>query len=230
MNGVTPNNFSAPVVYTVTAEDGSTQNYTVTVTVAQNSANALTAFSLNGTAGVISGQNIAVTVPYGTDVAALIATFTTTGQSVKVGNIIQVSGVTPNDFTNPVVYTVIAADGSTQDYTVTVTVALSSDNQMIEFSLDGTEGVIDQINKTITVAMPYGTDLSADLTATFLTDGASVTIGSVVQISGQTPSILAPGNLYRACCQWGYAGLCCYGNCESGNFVQRASLCGSYAF
>lgn len=188
VNGVTPNNFSAPVVYTVTAEDGSTQNYTVTVTVAQNSANALTAFSLNGTAGVISGQNIAVTVPYGTDVAALIATFTTTGQSVKVGNIIQVSGVTPNDFTNPVVYTVIAADGSTQDYTVTVTVALSSDNQMIEFSLDGTEGVIDQINKTITVAMPYGTDLSADLTATFLTDGASVTIGSVVQISGQTPN------------------------------------------
>ena len=188
VSGVTPNNFTNPVAYTVIAEDGSTQNYTVTVTVAANSAKAITAFSLNGTAGVISGQNIAVTVPYGTDVTTLIATFTTTGQSVKVNNVAQVSGVTPNNFTNQVVYTVTAEDGSTQNYTVTVTVALSSDNQMIEFSLDGTEGVIDQINKTITVAMPYGTDLSADLTATFLTDGASVTIGSVVQTSGQTPN------------------------------------------
>lgn len=188
VNGVTTNNFTNPVAYTVIAEDGSTQNYTVTVTVAANSAKAITAFSLNGTAGVISGQNIAVTVPYGTDVTTLIAIFTTTGQSVKVNNVAQVSGVTPNNFTNQVVYTVTAEDGSTQNYTVTVTVALSSDNQMIEFSLDGTEGVIDQINKTITIAMPYGTDLSADLTATFLTDGASVTIGSVVQTSGQTPN------------------------------------------
>jgi hypothetical protein len=39
---------------------------------------------------------------------------------VKIGSAIQVSGVTPNNFTSPVTYTVTAADGSIQNYTVTV--------------------------------------------------------------------------------------------------------------
>lgn len=187
-NGVTKNNFTNPVVYTVIAEDGSTQNYTVTVTVAASSANAITSFSLNGTAGVISGQNISVTMPYGTNVMVLIATFTTTGQSATVGATPQVSGVTPNDFTNPVTYTVTAADGSTQNYTVVVTVALNSDNHMIEFSLDGTIGVIDQDNNTIAVAMPYGTINVSSLTAIYITDGESVTVASVEQVNGVTPN------------------------------------------
>ena len=45
-------------------------------------------------------------MPPGTDVTALVATFTTTGASVKVGSTVQVSGTTANDFTYPVVYTV----------------------------------------------------------------------------------------------------------------------------
>jgi hypothetical protein len=122
-NGVTANNFSSPVIYMVHAADGSTQNYTVNVIVAPNSAESITAFSLNGTAGVISGTNIAVTMPYGTNVTALIATFTTTGESVTVSITPQISTVTPNNFTNPVTYTVHAANGSTQNYEVTVTVA-----------------------------------------------------------------------------------------------------------
>src|SRR5262249_38875877 len=36
----------------------------------------------------------------------------------------QISGVTTNDFTRPVMYTVIAEDGSTKDYTVTVAVTV----------------------------------------------------------------------------------------------------------
>jgi hypothetical protein len=67
-------------------------------------------------------HTIAVTVPDGTDVTALVATFATTGISVKVVSTTQVSGTTPNDFTNSVIYTVTALNGSTQDYTVTVTV------------------------------------------------------------------------------------------------------------
>lgn len=122
-NGVTANSFSNQVVYTVIAADGSTKNYTVTVTVAPNTAKAITAFSLDGTDGVISGTNIAVTMPYATNVAALISTFTTTGESIMVGLTPQISEITPNNFTNPVTYTVYAANGSSQNYTVTVTVA-----------------------------------------------------------------------------------------------------------
>jgi hypothetical protein len=50
----------------------------------------------------------------------MAAAFTTTGAAVSVGGVIQTSGVTSNDFTNPVTYRVTAADGSWQDYTVTV--------------------------------------------------------------------------------------------------------------
>ena len=71
----------------------------------------------------ITGTDISATVPYGTDVTALVATFTTTGVSVTVGGTTQESGVTANHFTIPVTYIVEAADGSTHSYVVTVTIA-----------------------------------------------------------------------------------------------------------
>jgi hypothetical protein len=73
-----------------------------------------------GVNGNISGTGIALTVPYGTDVTALTPTVTITGASVS-----PLSGVL-QDFTNPVTYTVTAANGTTKSYTVTVTVAAPS--------------------------------------------------------------------------------------------------------
>lgn len=75
--------------------------------------------------GEIDGLNITATVPHGTDVTELVATFTTTGESVKVGETAQVSGTTVNDFTSPVTYVATAEDGSTKSYVVTVSVAIS---------------------------------------------------------------------------------------------------------
>lgn len=89
---------------------------------AQATLKAMTSFSLAGMSGAIdeSNKTIALTLPAGSDLTAVIPTFVTTGASVKVGTSTQTSGVTANDFTNPVVYTVAAADGSTANYTVTV--------------------------------------------------------------------------------------------------------------
>lgn len=55
-------------------------------------------------------KTISVTVPYRTDISSLIATFITTGKNMTTNNTPQVSGTTPNNFTNPVIYTVIAVD------------------------------------------------------------------------------------------------------------------------
>ena len=126
----TPNNFTNPVAYIVTAADNSTVTYTVTVTVAANSAKAITAYSFAGYTGAVGTINegnktIAVTVPYGTPVTALIATFTTTGTGVIVGTTVQTSTTTPNNFTNPVAYIVTAGDTSTVTYSVTVTITQS---------------------------------------------------------------------------------------------------------
>ena len=55
--------------------------------------------------GEISGNNVYLTVPDGTDLTGLIATFDTPGGViVAVGSEIQQSGITPNDFTGQVDY------------------------------------------------------------------------------------------------------------------------------
>ena len=56
----------------------------------------------------------------GTDVTALVASFSLVGDAVTVEGVAQTSGGTANDFTDPVTYTIEAADGSTRTYTVTV--------------------------------------------------------------------------------------------------------------
>ena len=88
-------------------------------------AKAITAYSLAGVNGTINepGKTISVTVPFGTNVTSLAATFTHTGAGIAVGATAQISGTTTNDFSSPVVYTVTATDNSTVDYTVTVTIA-----------------------------------------------------------------------------------------------------------
>jgi len=116
--------FTNPVTYTVTAADGSDQDYAVTVVVSSSTAKAITAFSFTSPAatGVIdeNAKTIAVKALYANP-TGLVATFTATGESVRVGSTVQTSGTTANNFTGPVTYTVTAEDGSTQDYTVTVT-------------------------------------------------------------------------------------------------------------
>lgn len=191
----TANNFTAPVTYTVSATDGSTVSYAVTVSVAQNSAKAITAYSFagyTGAAGTINeaAKTIAVTVPFGTNVTALAATFTTTGAGVKVGATTQVSGATANDFTAPVAYVVTAADASTATYTVTVTVAANSAKAITAYSFAGFSNSVGVINelvnpKTIAVSVPPGTNLSA-LVATFTTTGTAVKVGTNVQTSAAT--------------------------------------------
>ncbi|MDD4516678.1 CotH kinase family protein [Massilibacteroides sp.] len=68
--------------------------------------------------GRMSGSDISISIPNGVSPTAFVATFTYSGKSVKVGDVEQVSGVTKNDFSKPVVYTVTATDGTTVNYTV----------------------------------------------------------------------------------------------------------------
>jgi hypothetical protein len=189
------NNFTGPVVYTVTAADGTTATYTVSVTLAPNPAKSITAYSFvgfTGFAGTINepANTIAVTVPYGTDVTNLIATFTTTGADVKVGTTVQTSTATANNFTGPVAYTVTAADGTAAIYNITVTVAPMSAKAITAFSFagfNGASGTINDATKAIAVTVPKGTSVT-NLVATFTTTGASVMVGTTVQTSVATPN------------------------------------------
>ncbi len=204
-SGVTENNFSEPVVYTVTAADGSTKNYTVTTSETPSDAKAISAFafpaasnsslSVDG-AGVINEAEgtIAIVLPFQTDNTSLVATFSTTGASVAVVDTIQSSGVTENNFSGPVVYTVTAADGSTKNYAVTTSEHPSDAKAITAFgftvannsslSVD-VAGVISKAEGTIAIDLPFLTD-NTSLVATFSTTGTSVTVIDAIQSSGVT--------------------------------------------
>jgi len=122
-SGVTINNFSDTVSYKVVAEDGSNLVYKVVVTILKSQGNSITKFSFVDPAvtGVITGTNILIKVPKATDFTTLIATFEASVDAVvKVGNNVQVTGVTVNDFTSSVSYVVTSEAGVSQTYKVTV--------------------------------------------------------------------------------------------------------------
>ncbi len=175
----TAKDFTNPVTYTVTAADSTTQEYVVTVTVAKNPAKSITSFEVEALAlvGTVDeeAKTVALTVPYGTDVTSLTPTIAHTGASVSPD-----SG-TAKDFTNPVTYTVTAADSTTQEYVVTVTVALNPAKEITSFEVEALSvvGIIDENAKTVGLTVPYGTDVTA-LTPTIDYTGASVSPDSGV--------------------------------------------------
>lgn len=99
---------------------------------------------------VFTDTLIRIFMPSGTDLTALIATFIAdTGSYVSVDGTIQVSGVTVNDFSEPVVYTVVSPDGFTASY-YTVKVMIERDVEAANFfSPNG-----DMINDTWIVQDP----------------------------------------------------------------------------
>jgi hypothetical protein len=192
-SGTTVNNFTGPVIYTVVAANGMTQNYTVNVTVAKNTEKQITSFSFDGLIPIvnatISGSNITAIVPFGTDVKKLVASFTTSEKAiVNVGQIQQISSQTINDFTNPVLYTVIAEDGSSFIYSVNVTVAKNTEKQITSFSFNGFNPLVTATisGTNITATVPYNTNLT-NLVATFTASAkANVSVGQITQVSGIT--------------------------------------------
>jgi len=124
----TARNFSSPVTYTVTAEDGSKQTYTAQVvitneTVPLSSAKSITNFILGGVTGVIneSASTITVNLPAGTSVTSL-------SPDIYISPYATVSPASGDsrDFSRPVTYTVTAEDGSVRSYTVTAIVAAAN--------------------------------------------------------------------------------------------------------
>lgn len=128
-SGVTANDFTDPVTYTITAADGITmQEWVITVTeAAVNDTDFLTyGFGTPPQTGdaLINPLNhtVEVEVGNGTALTDLVASFTLSeGAVAKVGGILQESGITSNDFTEPVVYSITAQDNITiQEWTVSV--------------------------------------------------------------------------------------------------------------
>ena len=133
-SGSTVVNFTDGVAkeYVVTSESGATKTYRVTVNVAKNTAKNIISFSFGATnnaalnadvTGTLGNGTVSISVPWGTSVTSLNPTIEVSDEA----SISPTSGI-PRDFTSPFTYTVIAEDGSTQNYSVTVNVADITDD------------------------------------------------------------------------------------------------------
>ncbi len=192
-SGITTNDFTNTVTYTVTAADGTTsKEWDVNVTVASSGEADILSYSLpNQISSSINTQEqtISVEMPAETDVTSLVAEFTlSAGATATVDGTVQESGITTNDFTNTVTYTVTAADGTTsKDWNVTVHVEDPGEAEILEYSIQGqTTSTINADLQTISVIMPMGTDLTALVADFTLSPGAVATVDGTTQVSGVT--------------------------------------------
>ena len=127
-NGITQNNFTDPVIYTVSNNQGTTRDYRIELTKAiaptlnefiftsekNSELNQNVNFELNG--NTFNGR-----VPQNINISQLIPNFSYTGSSISVDGNPQESGVTPNNFDNVVIYKVSNDLGDEAIYQIDVT-------------------------------------------------------------------------------------------------------------
>ncbi|WP_271783833.1 BspA family leucine-rich repeat surface protein [Aquimarina algiphila] len=186
--------FTNPVVYTVVAENGDTQEFVVIVTITEpepSDLNEITSFSINEQQGTIDNNTIILKLDTGTDITALTPIIEHTGLTIvpALGS--------AQDFTNPVVYTVVAENGNTQEFMVTVNVLGTVSG--IEFITTWSAGEI-TIPTNPEFTYNYNVDwdndgvidesgITGDVTHTFDTDEEHT-----IRISGTFPAIQFDNN------------------------------------
>jgi hypothetical protein len=126
---------------------------------------------------------VTLQVLYGTNVSAVIPQFAlSSGATAFIGEVQQVSGASVVNFSNPVVYAVIAEDETTQkDWTVTVNVGpMSSQAEILNFEVNGQMGsaVINSDLATVSIQVALGTDV------TNLTPSITISLGATINPAG----------------------------------------------
>ncbi|MBU3025368.1 Ig-like domain-containing protein, partial [Zobellia galactanivorans] len=177
--------FSSPVEYTVISGNGTAQVWTVTAKVLVLPVAGdtdITAFGLPGqNSSDIDTENhtITVNVPDGTNLNVAPQVLEISPGATVAPAIGQV-----RDFSGAVTYTVSPETGTPQVWTVNVTVSqpTGSDNAITGFALPVQNSVaINDVNHTITVNVPNGTDLNVVPSQLDISTGANIEPGPASQ-------------------------------------------------
>ena len=156
-NITTEIDYTSPVPFTITAQDGTKNTYTVKVL---NNENKILSLKLNGVAGTIdhSKKEIIVSLPFGNhDITKLTGTLTLSPKATVDKNI-----TTQINYTNDVTFTVTGG-GNNSTYTVKVK---NTEKKILSFKLAGVDGTIDESKKEISVIFPFGNQDITKLTGT----------------------------------------------------------------
>ncbi len=120
------------------------ENAKIAVPVKVSSEAKFLSFSIEGVPGQISGNEITVTLAK--TITNSIAKFEVSDKAyVLVGNTLQESGVTGNDFSDEVVYTVVAEDGTKREYTVVVEKKKQSSSSGGSGGISGGAGAVSSV-------------------------------------------------------------------------------------
>ncbi|RYE21969.1 MAG: T9SS type B sorting domain-containing protein, partial [Sphingobacteriales bacterium] len=198
------------ILVATTAQDNITKKtYTINVNV-QTPYKDITAFFLPGTTtqGVIDQTNktISLAAPSGTNLTNLVVSWAATASEIFVGSVRQTGGVTPNNFTTPVAFKAVAADSTSQVYTVTVTVPPSVPQTTPVFSVASgpvafgstvtiTSNLADEILYTINGADPA---VSGTIYTQPIPVNAAITIKAIAKKAGFLISAMATATYTQA--------------------------------
>lgn len=165
------NSESTPLTLTVNNSNFKLHtDYKVTITARKSSENYITAYKLGDAEGVIDGDNIAITIPYAMDLAAVEPEIAIS----EFAELVEPDTLKVGENT----YTVTSEDGKVRTYTVTITrTAVARGRQILSFTYGAAAGVIDQVNGTISLVLPAGTGITFAPTIK-LSDFATVTPAS----------------------------------------------------
>ena len=174
------NSESTPLTLTVTNSNFKLHtDYKVTITARKSSENYITAYKLGDAEGVIDGDNIAITIPYAMDLAAVEPEIAFS----EFASLTAPAALQEGENT----YTVTSEDGKVRTYTVTITrTAVARGRQILSFTYGAAAGVIDQVQGTIKLELPAGTSTTFAPTIK-LSDFATVT-----PASGETQDFSKP--------------------------------------
>ncbi|KAA6329200.1 hypothetical protein EZS27_021972 [termite gut metagenome] len=155
-SGKTSNNYSSDLTYIVVAEDGSSTTYTLISNPLP--LNTITNFSVRITQhgaqqkiqGIIDDKSSTITLKVPSndwidDVENAIATFTSES-TVKIGNVNQISGTTPNDYRRELIYIVTAEDKSEKEYKVILVSPQSTGLPVVKIDTENNAEILDKEN------------------------------------------------------------------------------------
>lgn len=114
---------------------------------------------------------------------SLVAIFEYNGKSVTVNGVEQESGITPNDYSQPLVFTVEAEDGSKEQYTVKVLLKDTSVLSSFRFLKKNNAFLAADVSSSIgeKSIIPLVTFSQSELIPTFTTNAVKVLVDDVEQ-------------------------------------------------
>jgi len=165
--------FSKGIVeYTVTAENGTTKKWAISVVIAKNTDADILGFTIpNQTAATqYKNDTILVIMPEGTDLTSLTPTIITSPEA----NISPVSGIAMDFSKGAIEYTVTSGNGTEKKWFVKVSRVLRKECKMSSMTIMGKTITLGEYTSFLTFNVPYGTDLKTIIPSIEISVGAKV--------------------------------------------------------